>query len=105
MLYMKTKDYTAEITAPVNINQAVESVSHVNNWWTKSFNDKAAKVGDEFSVRFGETFVKFKITEVIPLQKVVWLVTDCSLHWIENKKNGRILPWYGNSPLRKIHLV
>lgn len=37
-------------------------------------------------VDFGETFVDFQISELIPNKKLVWLVTDCNLHWINNKK-------------------
>jgi len=57
--------------------------------WTKAFTGAAEKVGDAFTVRFGETFVDFKISEVVPGKKVVWQVTDCNLHWINDKKEWK----------------
>jgi hypothetical protein len=36
-------------------------------------------------VRFGETFVKFEVTEAQPNSRYVWHVEDCYLHWLENK--------------------
>ncbi len=67
----------------------MEKISHVSEWWAKNYRGKSRNQGDEFTVRFGETFVNFKLTEVIPEQKVVWHVTDCNLHWIEDKKEWK----------------
>jgi len=36
-------------------------------------------------VRFGETFVTFKVTESVPNEKIVWQVTDCYLPWLKDK--------------------
>lgn len=42
-----------------------------------------------FTVRFGETFVTAKLTEVVKNKKILWHITDCNLHWIENKKEWK----------------
>jgi hypothetical protein len=44
------------------------------------------ELGDTFTVRFGETFVDFRVSEVVPEKRIVWQVTDCNLHFIPNKK-------------------
>ena len=62
------------------------------DWWTKWFTGAAQKVGDAFTVRFGEIFVDFKISEVVPGKSVVLRVTDCNLQWIDDKKE-----WKGTS--------
>ena len=43
------------------------------------------KLNDTFKVSFGETFVDFKVIDMIPNSKVVWKVIDCYLHWINDK--------------------
>ncbi len=86
---MKQRDYQTNITVNVTAEEAQGAISKVSEWWTKSFKGKSQKQGDTFSVNFGETFVDFKIDEVIPDRKIVWKVTDCNLHWIEDKKEWK----------------
>lgn len=66
--------------------QAFEAISQVPQWWAKNFEGSAQHPGDRFTVRFGETFCNFKITEATPPQKIVWLVEDCCLHFVADKK-------------------
>lgn len=80
--------------AKASPSDCLTKISQVDLWWAKKFKGKASKVGDTFSVDFGETFVNFKVTEVVPNKRVVWLVTDCNLHWIEDKtewKNTEVI--------------
>ncbi len=42
-----------------------------------------------FTVYFGDTFVDFEISEAIPDKKITWLVTDCNLGWIKDKKEWK----------------
>jgi uncharacterized protein YndB with AHSA1/START domain len=81
-----TKNYHAAIAAKTTASKAFEKVNHVKEWWAKNFTGNSQKLNDVFTVRFGETFVTFKLIEVVPDEKVVWLVTDSYLHWINNKK-------------------
>jgi hypothetical protein len=80
-----SQDYHSSIRANVTAEEAFDKISRVGEWWTRSFKGKSKKIGDKFTVRFGDTFVDFKIDEVVPGKKVVWYVTNCNLHWIENK--------------------
>jgi hypothetical protein len=82
---MEKQNYKAVINANVSPQEAVEAVSNVAGWWTQNLEGASKNEGDVFTVRFGETFVTFKITEVIPGKKVVWLATDCYLHWLNDK--------------------
>ena len=66
-------------------HEVFKGICQVSEWWAKNFEGKAEKLNDVFSVRFGETFVTFKITGVIAKKKIVWHVTDCYLHWLTNK--------------------
>lgn len=86
---MQNQNYHNSITVSVTSKEAFEKINNVSEWWSQSFKGKAQKTGDTFSVSFGDTFVDFKIDEVIPDKKIIWHVTDCNLHWIENKKEWK----------------
>ena len=92
---MKKQNYHCSITANVSVKEAIENINHVSAWWTENFEGHSEKLNDIFTVRFGETFVTFKVIEVIAGKKIVWQVTDCYLHWLKDKKewNDTKLLW------------
>jgi hypothetical protein len=48
------QDYSSTVTAKVTPAQAFERISRVADWWTRAFTGAARKVGDTFTVRFGD---------------------------------------------------
>ena len=83
---MKTQDYQNSISADITPNEVFDAICRVSEWWTTNIKGSSRNLNDVFVVHFGDTSVTFKIIEVVPDQKIVWLVTDCYLDWIENKK-------------------
>jgi len=83
---MKAQNFTTTIVVDKGPEEAFRAINNVSGWWAKNFKGKAEKRGDKFTVDFGQTFVDFEISELIPNKKIAWLVTDCNLHWISNKK-------------------
>jgi hypothetical protein len=84
---MNQQDYQGVILVDNSLTAAFESIaSSVNVWWAENFEGSSQNLGDVFTVRFGETFVTFKVTEFIPNQKIEWSVIDCYLHWLADKK-------------------
>jgi hypothetical protein len=83
---MEPRDYRSSIVSPLPPAEALERISRVSDWWTRSFSGRARETGDTFQVRFGETFVEFAVAERVPGTRVVWEVTDCNLHWLKDKK-------------------
>lgn len=81
-----TQDFTLNLVAKASAKEAMSKINQVNAWWAKNFKGQAANLGDEFSVYFGDTFVDFKVSEFVPNKRVVWLVTDCNLNWVRDKK-------------------
>jgi hypothetical protein len=83
---MANKNFHTTITVNASAEEAIKKISRVNLWWAKKVKGKTEKLNDKFTVDFGETFVDFQISELVPNKKVVWKVTDCNLHWIKDKK-------------------
>ena len=83
---MNKQDYTASITVDATPQEVFKKINSVSNWWTGDLKGSSQQLNDEFTVRFGEVHVsKQKLVEVIPDKKVVWLVTDSKLNFIEDK--------------------
>lgn len=83
------QDFSYSLTVNATASETLAKISQVNLWWAKNFKGKASQLNDQFSVYFGDTFVDFKISEFIPGKKITWLVTDCNLHWIKDKKEWK----------------
>jgi len=84
---MENKNYHRTIVVNASAEEAMKKISQINLWWRKDFSGSAEKLNDTFTVPFGEpSFVDFVVSEFVPGKKVVWKVTDCFLHWFEDKK-------------------
>jgi len=94
---MKDKNFHRTIIVNASAAEATKKISEVNKWWAKKVKGKTEKLSDKFTVDFGETYVDFQISELIPNKKVVWKVTDCNLHWIHNRKE-----WNGTEAVFEI---
>jgi uncharacterized protein YndB with AHSA1/START domain len=82
---MDTKPYQCRITVPPTQSKTANAIADVSAWWSRDFEGASRKVGDVFTVRFGETFVTFKVIEASE-NKIAWLVTDCYKHWLKGNK-------------------
>ena len=83
---MNQKDYNCSITANISAKEAVGGISRVSEWWVVNTEGHSQKLNDVFKVSFGKpSFVTFKLIEVVPDKKVVWLVTECNLDFLKDK--------------------
>lgn len=84
---MKSNDFHTSILVDKTPAEAFQCINAVTKWWTENLQGNSENLGDEFSVRFGDVhFSKQKIVEVIPGKKVVWLVTESLLNFLQNKE-------------------
>ena len=67
-------------------NEVYSAINNVQAWWTENFEGTSTRLNDEFTVTFGETFIKLKVVELVTNYKVVWQVTDCHKHFLKNKR-------------------
>ena len=83
---MKEQDYHTSITVDATAHEVFESINSISQWWTENLEGSSQKLNDEFTVRFGDVhYSKQKLVEVVPDKKVVWLVTDSKLNFLNDK--------------------
>lgn len=89
---MENKNFSLTIQFSKTPKDIYNQINDVSKWWaTKEFNGiiegHSTNLNDEFVVRFGDVhYSKQKLIEVIPNRKVVWLVIDSKINWIEKDK-------------------
>lgn len=83
------QDYTSRITAKIGPNEAFDRITRISDWWTAGVQGRPQKLNEQFTVRWGETFVTFKVTEIVPGKNATWLVTDCNLPFLADKSEWK----------------
>jgi hypothetical protein len=84
---MNNQDYSVSIMVNATPQEAFDGINSVTKWWTEHLEGSSYKLNDEFTVRFDEVHVSTqKLVEVIPGQKVVWLVTDSNLNFVKDRQ-------------------
>lgn len=80
------RSYTTSLVVDQTPEQAYAAVNNVRGWWTGDLVGNTDRLGEEFTYRYGEMHRSTqKITELVPGKKVVWLVTDSYLSFIQDK--------------------
>jgi Activator of Hsp90 ATPase homolog 1-like protein len=91
---MENQDYHKSITTDVSAEEVFKKICSVNKWWTANFKGSAKNLNDIFTLQFGENKFTFKVVEFVPNKKLVWLVADCYMPWLNDKtewKNTKIV--------------
>jgi len=83
---MTTNDFTTTILVDKTPNEIFNAINNVRGWWQGTIEGNTDKLNDEFIYRMEEFhFSKQKLVELIPDEKVVWLVTESQLNFIKDK--------------------
>src|SRR5688500_3620125 len=84
---MSNKHFNIIFVVDQSANEVFNAVCNISKWWTENVNGKSLSLHDEFTVQFEDMhFSRQRLIEVIPSKKIVWLVTDSKLSWLENKQ-------------------
>lgn len=83
---MKNQDYSITILVDQTPQEAYDAINNVTGWWIQDIEGSSQKLNDEFSVQFWDVhYSKQKLVEMIPGEKVVWLITDSKLTFIQDQ--------------------
>jgi hypothetical protein len=77
------QNYTITFTVDQTAEEAFAAINDVRGWWSGQIQGSTDNLGDEFTYRYEDVhYSKQKITELIPGKKVVWLVLDSYLNFV-----------------------
>jgi hypothetical protein len=82
---MKTPDFTTTLLVDQSPAAVFNAINQPQNWWSGEIEGSSARLNDEFTYRYKEFHLsRQRIVELIPYQKVVWLVTDSQINYVED---------------------
>lgn len=83
---MNNRNFSVSIITEQTPEAVFDAVNNVRGWWTENLEGQTLQKDDVFEVRFGDVhYSRQQLTEVIPDKKVVWLVTDSRLNFLQNQ--------------------
>jgi hypothetical protein len=90
---MQNRNFTTTIEVTKSPQDVFNAIKDVAKWWNKEdFEGNSSKLNDEFIIDHpNQHYSKQRLIEVTPNEKVVWLVTESILHWLQKTNmNGLI---------------
>lgn len=108
---MKDQDLTVTIAVDKSPKEAFNAINNVRGWWSEEVKGGTEKLNDEFTYKARDLHrCTMKLIEVIPNQKVVWLVLDNyfsftkdQTEWIGTKVIFEISEKDGKTQIRFTH--
>src|SRR5215213_7061931 len=83
---MTNHGYSTSFTVEQSPEEVFAAINNVRGWWGEDIDGSADKLGEEFAFRVEAIhYSKQKITEFVPNQKVVWLITEADLSFTQDK--------------------
>jgi hypothetical protein len=82
----QSKHFTTKLSFKNTPAEVYNAINNVRGWWQGEITGSTDQLNDEFGYQM-ETFhfSKQKVTELVPNEKIVWLVTESNLSFTEKK--------------------
>lgn len=83
---MSTSDFTTTLVVDKSPKEAYDAINNVRGWWSENIEGGTDKLNDEYVYHYKDIhYCKIKLVEMIPNQKVVWLVLNNYFKFTEDK--------------------
>ena len=83
---MTKQDFTTTLVVDQTPTQVFNAINNPQAWWSGEIKGSTDKLNDEFTYSYREFhFSEQRIVDMIPDQKVVWLVTKSKINYAEDK--------------------
>jgi uncharacterized protein YndB with AHSA1/START domain len=80
-------DLTMSFTVEQTPQQVFDAVNDVRNWWSGTIVGETSALGAEWTYSVPDLhFSRFRITELVPAERVSWLVLDSHLTFVVDKE-------------------
>ena len=95
---MTTSNFTTTLLVDQTPEEAFNAINNVRGWWSEEIEGSTDKLNDEFTYHYEDVHrCKMKFIEVVPGEKVVWLVLDNYFKFTKDKNE-----WKGNKIIFEI---
>ncbi len=90
---MNNENFTTTIEVAKSAEEVFNAIGKVRDWWSGFYSEEiegnTENLNDEFTFRAGDGvhYSKQKLIEIVPFKKIVWLVTDSQLSFLDKKKD------------------
>lgn len=87
---MKKDNYTYSITSSKTPAEIFNVLLDIKQWWNGLYNEvikgNSKKLNDEFTFEAGDGihYTKQKLVELVPDQRIVWLITESRLNFLKD---------------------
>ncbi len=87
---MTAPDFTTTILVDKTPEEVFNAINNVRGWWSEEIDGNTNKLYDEFKYHYEDVHrCQMKLIEVIPDQKVVWLVLDNYFKFTQDKSEWK----------------
>jgi hypothetical protein len=85
---MKSQSFSIDLQFDATPELVFQRIGDIPIWWTQDFEGGTSRLNDEFVICHpGSHYSKQKVVEIIPNKKIVWLVTEAVMDWLEKDKS------------------
>jgi hypothetical protein len=83
---MSTSDFTSTLVVDKSPKEVYDAINNVRGWWSENIEGGTDKLNDEYVYHYKDIhYCKIKLVEMIPGQKIVWLVLNNYFKFTEDK--------------------
>lgn len=87
---MNTSDFTTTLLVDKQPREVFNAINHVRGWWSEEIEGGTEKLHDEFTYHYEDVHkCRMKLIEVVPNQKVVWLVMENFFSFTKDKSEWK----------------